>query len=82
MQQPLTYFFQTLNSHEVFGNGQHWTQARVQVLPWQHDILKFSFFLYFFVQNGKIVERLVLLTIQQWISEIYTVGLIFCIFWA
>jgi hypothetical protein len=22
------------------GTGQHWTQALVQVLPWQHDIFK------------------------------------------
>jgi hypothetical protein len=45
-------------------------------VAWQHDILKF------FVQNCKIVERFVLLTIQQYISEIYTVGILFCILWA
>jgi hypothetical protein len=49
-----------------------------QVLPWQHDIFKFSIFFIFFVQNGKLIERLGLLAIQQWISEIYTVGVLFC----
>ena len=55
---------------EYFQIGQHWTQARVvrQVLPWQHDRLKFFIFLIFFVQNGKLK---IVSSIQQWIFEIY-----------
>jgi hypothetical protein len=79
MQQTFAYISQTLNLHKVFRNGQHWTKARVQVLPWQHEIFQFFYIFCTKRQNTKIVERFVHLTIQQWISEIFTVGMLFYI---
>jgi hypothetical protein len=67
MQQPLAYIFQTLNLHEVFRNGN--TERRLAFKCCYNNtiILNFQFFnnFIFFAQNGKIVERLGLLAIQQ-----------------
>ena len=65
---------------EVFGNGQHWTQARVvpQVLPWQHDI--FLFFYIFLYKTAKYSWKISTFnyTTMNFRNIYCSVGMLFC----